>query len=187
MQRSDIELATLPGAAARERIEKKRQHREQNPGILIQLQRFVIVVTGAIVTLLMATQVTTRYVFGFSIYGIEEAMSFVAIWMYFLGSAHGSWDRGHISADLVDVIFPVGRTQQAFRVLARVLTVIISSWMTVWAVQYFLNSFNRNLISLEVGIPLTWVHSAIPVGLALMTFYFFVELIEEWQIFRDMK
>lgn len=171
----------------RQRIAEKRESRQEKPSVLIHIQRALIVITGAIVTVLMTVQIVTRYVFGFSIYGIEEAMSFFAIWLYFMGSAHGAWDRGHISADLVDVLFRPGKVQQALRVLASALTVVICAWMTTWAAQYLINSIQRNLTSLEVGVPLAWVNAAMPLGLGLMTFYFLIELIEEWQIFRGIE
>src|SRR5690625_5019407 len=100
---------------ARLHVDSNRARREQKPGILVNLLRLAIVVTGIVVTILMFTQIVIRYVFGFSIYGLEELMSFFAIWLYFMGAAHGSWDRGHISASLVDVITKPGRVQQSIR------------------------------------------------------------------------
>lgn len=184
MSSHTTESALSPIELARQRVEARRERRAQHPGALIQTLRLLIVVTGAVVTLLMFFQIVTRYLFGFSVYGLEEAMSFFAVWAYFLGSAHGSWDRGHISASLVDVLLRPGRSQQAMRVLACLLSVLISGWTMIWAVQYLLNSLSRNLRSLEVGISMAWVNVAMPLGLGLMTLYFALELVEEWQILR---
>ncbi len=169
---------------ARERIDALRARREQHPGWIIRLLRAIIVVTGVLVTLLMFFQIIIRYLFGFSIYGLEEAMSFFAVWMYFMGSVHGTWDRGHISANLINVLLKPGWAQQSLRVLACLLSVIISAWATVWAWQYLMNSIHRRLSSLEVGISMAWVNAAMPLGLGLMTVYFLVELVEEWQVLR---
>ena len=57
----------------------------------LALQRFVLVVTGALVTILIFVQVVTRYFLGESIFGIEEAASFLAIWLYFIGGAYGAY------------------------------------------------------------------------------------------------
>ena len=56
---------------------------------------------------------------------------------------------------------------------------ILSSWMTVWAIRYFMATLQRGTMSLELGIQMAWVHVAIPLGLILMTFYFAVELLED--------
>lgn len=169
---------------ARDRLQEARERRAQRPGFLIGLQRAIMVFTGVLVTILMTIQIVTRYVFGFSIYGIEELMSFFAIWLYFMGSAHGAWSRGHISASLLDVALPFGRTQQALRVLACAATTILTAWMAVWATEYLFNSIRRNLMSLEVGIPLAWVNVVMPLGLILMTVYFLVECVEEFTVLR---
>jgi TRAP-type C4-dicarboxylate transport system permease small subunit len=145
----------------------------------LALQRFVLAVTGALVTILIFVQVVTRYFLGESIFGIEEAASFLAIWLYFIGGAYGAYERGHISASLVDLIVPGDRARQAIKAFTSVLTVILAGWMTVWASSYFLLSLQRGPMSLELGIQLGWVHAAIPLGLILMTFYFAVELLED--------
>lgn len=173
-----------PMRRAGARIAARREQRKQHPGWLIGLQRLIMVATGVVVTVLMTTQVLTRYVFGFSIYGIEELMSFFAVWLYFIGSAHGSWSRGQISASLLDVVLPFGRTQQAVRVLACAITTALTAAVTVWSVQYFMTSVRRNLMSLEVGIPMAWVNIIMPIGLALMTMYFLFECLEEIAILR---
>lgn len=172
---------------AREAVEHRRAARSERPGVLIQIQRFILVVTGAIVTILMTVQIVTRYLFGFSFYGIEELMSFFAIWMYFIGSAHGSWARGQISASLLDVALPFGRAQQALRLLACVVTTVLCAWMAVWASQYFMQSIQRRLMSLEIGIPLSWVYVIMPIGLFLMAFYALVESREEYLILKGQS
>lgn len=145
----------------------------------LALQRFVLVVTGALVTILIFVQVVTRYFLGESIFGIEEAASFLAIWLYFIGGAYGAYERGHISASLVDLIVPGDRARQAIKTFTAALTVILAAWMTVWAISYFMLSLQRGPMSLELGIRMAWVHAAIPLGLILMTFYFAVELLED--------
>ncbi|MGK9339790.1 TRAP transporter small permease [Sinorhizobium meliloti] len=144
----------------------------------LKLQRIVLLACGVIVTLLIAVQVFTRYVLGISIFGIEELASFVAVYMYFVGASHGAWERGHISASLVDLVLPAGRPRAAVALFASAVTVVLSGWMTVWAWQYLAFTLKRGAMSMEVGIPMAWVHGIMPVSLSLMTLYFAVELLE---------
>src|SRR5690606_9664897 len=114
-------------------VDAAKIRREANPGILVQLQRAILVAAGAAITILVMVQIITRYFFGFSIYGIEELATFVAVWLYFIGGSHGAWSREHISASLIDFLLSPGPLQQSLRIIASTITVIVSAWMTVWA------------------------------------------------------
>lgn len=152
----------------------------------LKLQRFVLLVCGIVLTGLITVQVFTRYVLGISIFGIEELASFVAVYLYFIGAAHGAWERGHISASLVELVVPPGRLRNAIALFASLITVILSGWMSLWAWQYLAFTLKRGTMSLEVGISLAWIHGIMPVGLSLMTLYFAVELLENWnRLFRS--
>jgi TRAP-type C4-dicarboxylate transport system permease small subunit len=151
----------------------------------LALQRFVLAATGAIVTLLIFVQVVVRYLLDESIFGLEEAATFLAIWLYFIGGAYGAYDRGHISASLVDLAVRGDHVRHVVNALVGVLTVILSAWMTLWAIRYFLATLQRGAMSLELGIQMAWVHVAIPLGLVLMTFYFVLELFEDLERLRS--
>jgi|TARA_R110002012_G_scaffold157406_3_gene318532 TRAP-type C4-dicarboxylate transport system permease small subunit len=142
----------------------------------LRVQRMVMAFCGVMLTVLVGIQVVTRYGFGFSFFGIEELAMFLSIWLYFVGGAYGAWERGHISASLVELIFKHGSARRVLNIIAGIITVILSAWMTVWAVQYTVWNIHRGTRSMELGIPLYWVHVAIPLGVGLMTLYFFIDL-----------
>jgi TRAP-type C4-dicarboxylate transport system permease small subunit len=141
----------------------------------LHAQRFLLVVTGVALTLLVTAQVFSRYVMGISVLGIEELACFSAVWLYFLGSSHGAWERGHISANLVEILAPNGKIGAGIKVIASILTVVIAAWMAVWAWQYFAFSLRRGSTSPDTGIVLAWVHVIMPICLTLMTLYWVVE------------
>jgi len=145
---------------------------------LLVLQRAILLICGVLLTVLIAVQVFTRYVVGISIFGIEELATFVAVWLYFVGGAHGAWERGHISASLVELVLPEGRAREAVHAIASALTVVLCGWATMWAWQYLAFTLKRGTRSLEVGISMAWVHAIIPIGLSLMTLYFLVEFFD---------
>lgn len=151
----------------------------------LKLQRVVMVVTSAIFTLLVFYQVIVRYVFSASVFGIEEIATYAAVWLYFIGGAHAAHERGHISASLLDVLLPSGRAHEVIRVLTSALTVVLSAWMTWWSLALLNWTLTRGTTSLELGVNLAWVHTAMPVGLALMTLYFFVELLDHIRAARE--
>lgn len=142
---------------------------------VLALQRFMLVLCSVAMVALITVQVFTRYVMGISILGIEEFVCYAAVWLYFIGSSHGAWNRGHISASFVDVIAPSGTFNALTKTIASILTVIIAVWMSVWAWQYFAFSLGRGSRSPETGVVLAWVHLIIPITLSLMTLYWTVE------------
>lgn len=138
-------------------------------------QRILLVVTGVAVTFLVCLQVFTRYVMGISVLGVEELACFAAVWMYFIGSTHGAWERGHISASLVDMLAPRGKLNAGIKTFSSLLTVVIAAWMASWAWDYFAFSLQRGSISRDTGLMLAWVHVIMPICLTLMTLYWTVE------------
>jgi TRAP-type C4-dicarboxylate transport system permease small subunit len=143
----------------------------------IKLQRFIMLVSGVTLTALVFTQVITRYFFSISLFGIEELATFTAVFLYFFGMSHGAWERGHISASLVELVLPAGRPQLAVEALASIITVILSGWMTVWSWDYLAFVIKRGTMSLETGIPMSWIVAVIPLCLALTTLYFLIEAV----------
>lgn len=148
---------------------------------LIKLQRLVMLVSGIALTALVFVQVVTRYFFSMSLFGIEELATFSAIILYFFGVSHGAWERGHISASLVELVLPAGRPQLAIEALAAIITTILSGWMTVWAWDYLDFVIKRGTVSLETGIPMAWVVAVMPMCMALMTMYFLAEAVMRLQ------
>ncbi|WP_193370696.1 TRAP transporter small permease [Pelagibius marinus] len=150
----------------------------------LRLQRFLLLLCGASLTLLVTVQVFTRYVLGISLFGIEELVSFVAVYLYFIGASHGAWERGHISASLVELVLPPGKAHEAVAAFSSLVTLVLSGWMAVWAWQYLAFTLKRGSMSLETGIPMAWIHGIMPLCLSLMTLYFAAEVLQHWHRLR---
>jgi TRAP-type transport system small permease protein len=143
----------------------------------LHLQRALLVVLGTSLVLLVFTGVISRYLLNTSIFWIEEAVSFTAVALYFIGAAHATWSREHISASLVELIFRRLRTQQLLAALASALSALLCGWMAFWTWKYLQFVIRRGTISLEIGVPMSWVVAILPTTLALMTLYFTIETV----------
>ncbi|MCX2721216.1 TRAP transporter small permease [Roseibium salinum] len=150
----------------------------RKPGPLVLIQRFLLGICCLSVTALIFIQVFTRYVLHTSIFGIEDLASFVAVWLYFLGGSLGAWERGHISASLVDLIVTSPQRRLWINAAAAFITTALCAWMTKWAFDYFMFTLTRHKMSLELGLPMAYVTVVMPLCLALMTFYFLVEALD---------
>lgn len=145
----------------------------------INIQRFIVAFCGVSLTVMVFIQVIARYVLNISVFGLEELATYVAVWFYFLGGAIGSEQRGHISASLVDVVVKSERIHLAIRVFTGTLSVALCAWMAWWGFEFASWSAQFNMMSMELRIPMSLVHVAVPVGLALMTLYLIHELLED--------
>lgn len=143
----------------------------------LRLQRLVLVLLGAALVLMVFAGVFSRYVLNTSIFWIEEAVCYSALALYFVGAIHGTWERGHISAGLIDVIFGRERVHRVLGVVASALSTLLAGWMALWAWDYLQFVIRRGTVSLELGLPMAWVVAILPASLALMCFYFFIETI----------
>jgi TRAP-type C4-dicarboxylate transport system permease small subunit len=144
----------------------------------LRLQRWILFITSMGVTLLVFIQVIMRYFFDVPLYGIEEIAIYLAVWAYFIGASYGAHQKEHISASLVDVFLPDGRAQIFIGILADLVTVVVSAWMITWSWYYLAWTFKRGTASVDLGLHMGWVHSAIFVGLILMTLYFAIDFVE---------
>jgi TRAP-type C4-dicarboxylate transport system permease small subunit len=143
----------------------------------LKLQRLVLVLLGSALVLIVFAGVFSRYLLNYSIFWIEEVVTYSALALYFVGAIHGTWERGHISAGLVEVIFAREWVHRALGVLASALSAVLAGWMAVWAWHYLQFVIRRGTVSLEIGIPMSWVVAILPTSLALMCLYFIIETV----------
>lgn len=140
--------------------------------------RIILFITGILVAALIFAQVMIRYFTSGSVYGFEEMALTFAVWFYFIGAAYGAYTRSHVSASLMDVMLPEGRSRDYTGFVTSVITAVLSVWMSVCAVQYVLWVHDRGMVSLEFGFSMVYVHVSVAIGLALMSLYFIIEAIE---------
>lgn len=156
----------------------------------LTVQKFILVFAAISLTGLIFTQVVSRYVFNTAIFGVEEIACYIAVWMYFIGASIGAEQSEHISASLVGAFVESASWQLAIKIFASVITVSLCIWMTVWAYKLASWSLRLGMMSTEINFPVGVAQLAMPVGLALMSLYFFVELIgnlDQWQRSRRKK
>lgn len=144
----------------------------------LQLQRWVLFASSITFTLLVFVQVVSRYLFNHSIFGIEESASYLAAIMYFIGAAYGTHMKEHISASIVDTLFKPGAFVNLAHLLTRVISTLLCAylcWETWHLVQF---NFEFDTRSVELRIPMAWVYGGMLTGMVLMTFYFFIDVIQ---------
>lgn len=154
---------------------------------VLLIQRISMIICITLFTLLICTEVLFRYFLHRPLYGIEELAAYAAFWLYFMGGAHGAFQRNHISASIINLVFKKHpRTEIFITTVRSLLTTVVCVWMTVLAYDFFIWGLQRNERSLELDMEMAWFHSPVFFGLALMSLYFFVEFIDHFlQLYRQ--
>ncbi|KZK84915.1 Tripartite ATP-independent periplasmic transporter, DctQ component [Pseudovibrio sp. Ad13] len=162
---------------------QERQIHIKNPiwQLKLKLLRFIMFITSIAFTTAVFLQVVMRYLFNYSLFGVEEFASFAGVIMYFVGAAYGTHERSHISASLVDTIFGEGRITAGVHAFTRLLSAILVVYIlnSLWGLLVFTERMNT--VSTELRLPMIWIYGTMFVGLALTAFYFLLEFIESFR------
>lgn len=142
------------------------------------LQKFIMVVGGAVVGGLIVTEVFLRYVLGSPLFGIEELILFIGMWLYFMGAAYGAYERSHIKAELVNIWCKSDRSLAILRTIASIFTVVLAITLVSWTYPYFMWEMKRGGTSQALLLPKIICQSAVFTGSILMAFYFTLELVD---------
>ena len=148
---------------------------------LVYLQRWFLIIAGCLITILVFIEVMLRYVFHSPLFGIEELIVFIAMWLYFIGASLGAHDRTHIKADVIHVWVKSARGMAIIHTVNSVVTVTLSAIMASWCYDYFIFALKKGGESPALRIPLILPQSGVFVGAILMTLYFTVELVDNFR------
>jgi TRAP-type C4-dicarboxylate transport system permease small subunit len=145
---------------------------------LIFLQKTIMVIGGCVIAILIFVEVFLRYVLASPLFGVEELILFIAMWMYFLGASYGAYERTHIQAELLHLWFKNKRSYTRVKSVACVITVFLSITMIKWSYPYFIWGITRGAKSQALLLPMVISQSAVFIGSILMSIYFTAELID---------
>jgi len=145
---------------------------------MANVQRAIMIATSCFIVLLLFGSVLMRYIFHYPGMEVEEIATMAAFWLYFTGAIYGSYERSHIKAELAYLIFKKPRAQALIRVTASLIVFVLAVIMTYWGYHFFLWGIEKQGRSLTLLLPMVYAQSSILFGAIFMSFYFFVELVD---------
>lgn len=145
---------------------------------LLSVQKGFIIIAGCVVAVLIFIEVMLRYVFGSPLFGVEEMVTLIAMWLYFLGASYGAYERSHIKAELVHLWFKTPRSLALVNSVASLITVALSLIMVSWSYPYFVWGIKEGETSQALLLPMVLSQSAVFFGAILMSIYFLAELVD---------
>jgi TRAP-type C4-dicarboxylate transport system permease small subunit len=143
--------------------------------------KYILPLLISIVAVMQFYQVLMRYVFELPIMGLDELVVYPTLWLYLLGSVNAAREDTQIKANVLDVFLKSDRSRLVVRVIADLMSVIVSCWLTYWAWDYFLYAKRVWKESPTLYIPTFWAECSLFIGLVLMTGY------SGWYLYKNTR
>lgn len=134
---------------------------------IIRTTIFVACIVGMTFTVLVTFEVASRYLFNFSIFMINSAVTFLLVWFFLLGAGLALRQRAHVGFEVAVDRMPPVLARIAF-LIAQLLAFIFFVAL-VWGGYLALGPSMRQVDG-ALGISYFWVMLAIPVGFLLLLY-----------------
>lgn len=131
----------------------------------------VLAILMCLVAFMEFVQVGARYVFEVPLMGLEELLVYPALWLYFLGSVNASREDTQIKANVLDVFLKTDRSKLTIRVIADIMSIVVSLWLTWYAWEYLLYALRVWKDSPTLYLPMFYAECSMFIGLILMSVY----------------
>lgn len=144
--------------------------------------RFGMIITSSVVTLIVVGSVVLREL-NMNFLGYEEILVIFAFWLYMLGAAYGSYERSHITADIVIVMMKDGMIKSLLTLIRDALAVIFGIIFLIWVYEMVGWSIEMDTRTPAWRIPMAVGQGSMVVGLLLCNFYHIVYLYRNCKLF----
>ena len=145
---------------------------------LANSQRFLIFAICFFLILFITSEVIMRYVIHYPGMEVEEIATLIAFWFYFLGASYGAYNRSHIKAEMMHLVFKNPKKLALSRSIATFIALVLAGLMIYWGYLYFIWGITKGERSRILQIPMVFSQISIFVSAILMFFYFLAELID---------
>ena len=131
---------------------------------LIQFTRVVITILAAVLLVVLIYAVASRYIFGFSIVGIEEIAQFLLAWIVFLGVSVALYQREHMAMIALNRRFSL----LTRKIIDRIFDLLMILFLLIVAFQGIKLAISViPQISPVLEISYFWSYISLPVGAIL--------------------
>ena len=148
--------------------------------VVVHFMEIMLFLMSAALASMVFITVPVRYIFG-----IEEVIMMMAIWIYYLGGAYGSYEQSHINADILLHFVKNKKAIKVISVLKQIVAIVVFGAFGYWCIaKYLAWTIQSGGQSMQLHIP-NWVPiSMMAISFVLMTLY---ELFHLYRIFKPYK
>ncbi len=134
---------------------------------------------------LMVSNVIARYIFNSTIFGAEEVLTFLIVWMYWMGGAYGSFEDSHISADMTNLLIKNDAFRHKYQTVVRFVTIIIVGVLWYWSItRYAPKIIAAGSTTPGLHMPYVIGKIVIPISLTIMfimSIYWFIRTVHPYK------
>lgn len=133
--------------------------------ILNKLEEISLLVLLISICLVMVLQVFFRYVAGYPLIWSEELARFLLVWLTLLGSGYAVRKNLHIEMPYFFDKFPE-KTRYILQILINLLCISFFIYLIPYSLETVIRQ--HNLTSTSLGIPLSYLYIAVPIGFSIL-------------------
>ena len=139
--------------------------------LLNKFNTYMLLLTSVCMFSTMCVEVFIRYILKGDLVAMEEYLFFIAVWTIFLGSANGSYERSHVSADTISVVFKNPTVLKAGEFIRQNLTMLLSLAFAYYGFTFLQGSLALKTYTTIYRLPFLIGHSAVFYGTLFMAVY----------------
>jgi C4-dicarboxylate transporter DctQ subunit len=128
------------------------------------------------VSLIIFSQVISRYFFEYTPIWSEELSRFLVVWSIFIGVSIGVRENKHIGVDALIRFLPP-KLKVAFECLLNVIGIAVIGVLIYTSIQFIQHTMEFEQLSPAMRIPMYIPYLAMPVGLSLSLIHFIMNII----------
>lgn len=137
-----------------------------------KLMEWILFLVSVIMIGLVFATVIVRYLMKSSLFGVEEVIMLMAMIIYWLGAAYGSYENSHINAEILAHFVRSKKAAGVLAVAKNLVTILIMGLFAYWSIfEYLLWTVDAGTATMQLHIPLYVSGAVLAVSLVLMTLY----------------
>ena len=148
--------------------------------ILNHIEEILLVLCIATTVILIALQVSTRYIFNNSLTWTEELARYLFIWESWIGISIGAKKGKHIKIEIITSRLK-GKVQFIVLTLADICTLAIIAVLIYYGVDLTDKVYSMMTTSASLKIPMWLIYLALPTGCSLMAIRIIADIVNRFR------
>jgi len=152
----------------------------------ISLHKAILFIALGACVITTLSLVVVRYLPGVALYGIPEVVTLCAAWLYFAGMGYVTYQKKHITVDLIT--WGAGENSLFVRysgLVSSLITIAVCLAYGYLALQYSIIVAGMGQRTIDIGFPRIILISSIVFGFTLMTLYSVLHLVREIRALKN--
>src|SRR5690625_220481 len=153
----------------------------------LKFQKLIMIIASFLIIIGIASTVLLRYIFKMDLFGIEELIIIPSIWLYFMCASYASYEKSHISADIISSYVKNEKILLGFNIVKGILSFIIVTIVSYWSLQFLIWGVESEGKTPVWNVPMYVSILAVFIGFLLMFIYSTFHLVEDTKMFINKK